>query len=222
MHRIYNEENHETQVAENKQDALRKAEVEGLETCISVIAKNSVKAGEDYEIVNTRSQKFGNVYRYYVDIKVNNNVFTAMSDYNIITRASQFVSISKKGEEVADEVVLTEQNIHGNKVYEEAYKYLFSKFGTELYDYSFPRMTAVNYGRSSEIKCVFIGKKVLLITAMVSENHEPYVLVKEEKSNVKEVEAYLETLKTVENIKKEYNFKQVFSKVLSDTGYKAG
>ena len=221
MHRIYNEEHHETQVAENRQEVLRKAEVQGLERCISVIAKNSVKTGENYEIVNTRSQKFDKIFRYYVDLQVNGKVFTAVSDYNIITGASEFVSIAKKGEEVTEEVVLTEENIHGNKVYEEAYKYMFSKFGTELYDYNFPRMTAINYGRSTEIKCVFIGKKVLLISAMVSENHEPYVLVKEEKSNVKEVEAYLETLRTVENIKKEYNFKQVFSQVLSDTKYSA-
>lgn len=45
MRRIYNEEHHETQVAENRQEVLRKAEVEGLERCISVISKNSVKTG---------------------------------------------------------------------------------------------------------------------------------------------------------------------------------
>ena len=56
---------------------------------------------------------------------------------------------------------------------------------------------------------------------MVSENQEPYVLVQEEKNNVEEVEAYLETLKTVESIKKEYNFQQVFAQVLAENKYSA-
>ena len=127
-------------------------------------------------------------------------VHTAITDYNIVTGSSEFVSIAVKGEEVLDEVVLTESNIHGNKIYEEGYKFIYEKYGLELYDYEFSRMSAVNYGKSTEIKCVFTGNKALLITAMISETHKPYVLWKEEKTNVEEVKVYLETLKTVESV----------------------
>ena len=54
---------------------------------------------------------------------------------------------------------------------------------------------------------------------MISETHKPYVLWKEEKTNVEEVKVYLETLKTVESVQNEYNFKQVFKQVLADTKY---
>ena len=101
------------------------------------------------------------------------------------------MSISLKGEEIVDEVVLTEHNINGNKIYEKGYKFVYEKYGLELYEYEFARMTAKNYGRSTEIKCVFTGNKVILITAMISDQHKPYVLWKEEKTNVQEVKNYL-------------------------------
>ena len=47
------------------------------------------------------------------------------------------------------------------------------------------------------------------------------MLWKEEKTNVEEVKVYLETLKTVESVQNEYNFKQVFKQVLTDTKYNA-
>ena len=101
------------------------------------------------------------------------------------------MSISLKGEETVDEIVLTDHNIQGNKIYEKGYKFVYEKYGLELYDYEFSRMTAKNYGRSTEIKCVFTGNKVILITAMISDQHKPYVLWKEEKTNVQEVKNYL-------------------------------
>lgn len=52
-------------------------------------------------------------------------------------------------------------------------------------------MTAINYGRTTELKYVFVGAKVLLISAMISEQLVPYILWKEEKSNVEEVKAYI-------------------------------
>lgn len=81
-------------------------------------------------------------------------------------------------------------------------------------------MTAINYGRSTELKFVFVGPKVLLISAMINEQYESYVLWKEEKTNVQEVKSYIENLKKVEEIKKEYNFKQVFNNILADKKYK--
>lgn len=58
MSKVYREEHHASQVAENREEELRKAEVDGLEKSIAVVAKNSVKAGQDYDILGTRSQRF--------------------------------------------------------------------------------------------------------------------------------------------------------------------
>ena len=98
MHRIYNEEHADMKTSENKEELLRKAEVEGLEKSISIIAKNSVKVGQEYDILNTRSQKFGNIIRFYVDLDVEGNKFTAINDFNIITSESDFVTVTAKGE----------------------------------------------------------------------------------------------------------------------------
>lgn len=117
-------------------------------------------------------------------------------------------------------MTLTEENIHGNKIFEEGYKFVYEKYGLELYELEFSRMTAINYGRSTELKFVFVGPKVLLISAMINEQYESYVLWKEEKTNVQEVKSYIENLKKVEEIKKEYNFKQVFNNILADKKYK--
>ena len=86
--------------------------------------------------------------------------------------------------------------------------------GLELYGTDFKSMTLKKYGRSNEIKCIFIGNKALVVTVMVSEQHKPYILWKEEKTNVEEVKVYLENRKQVETIKNEYNFKQVYQEAL--------
>ena len=80
-------------------------------------------------------------------------------------------------------------------------------------------MTAVNYGRSTEVRFVFTGAKVLLVSAMINEDHEPYVLYKEEKTNVEEVKVYIENLKKVESVRKEYNFIQIFGELLKSKNY---
>lgn len=64
---------------------------------------------------------------------------------------------------------------------------MYEKYGLELYELEFTRMTAINYGRSTELKFIFLGNKVLLIAIMISEQHEPYVLWKEEKTTPEEV-----------------------------------
>lgn len=81
-------------------------------------------------------------------------------------------------------------------------------------------MSAINYGRSTEVKFVFIGPKVLLVSAMISEEHEPYVLYKEEKTNVEEVKVYIDNLKNIESVKKEYNFIQVLQALLKEKNFK--
>ena len=67
---------------------MRKAEVEGLERSISIISKNSVKSGEEYDIIDTRSQRFDKIYRYFVDIEIGGKIYTAIADFNIITGSS--------------------------------------------------------------------------------------------------------------------------------------
>ena len=178
-------------MALNKEETLRKAEVDGLERSIAIIAKNSIKSNEEYDILSTRSQRYNKIFRYFVDLDIDGKVYTAITDYNIVTGASEFVTIALQGEEVPDEIVLTEENIHGNKIYEQGYKFIYEKYGLELYEYDFSRMSVIKFGRSTEIKCIFTGNKVLLIAVMVSETQEPYVLWKEEKTNVEEVKVYI-------------------------------
>ena len=114
-------------------------------------------------------------------------MYTAINDYNIVAGVSDFVTITLKEELHKTELTLTEENIHGNKIYEKGYKFIYEKYGLELYELEFTRMTAIEYGRSTELKFIFLGNKVLIITIMINGDHEPYVLWKEEKTTPEDV-----------------------------------
>jgi hypothetical protein len=80
-------------------------------------------------------------------------------------------------------------------------------------------MSAIEYGRSTELRFVFVGTKVLLVTIMLNQDG-PYILWKQERTNVQEVKEYMDNLHKVESITKEYNFKQVLAQILGDKKYK--
>ncbi len=42
-----------------------------------------------------------------------------------MTGATVFVNMAPKGEEVKNQITITEENIHGNKVYESGYKFIY-------------------------------------------------------------------------------------------------
>lgn len=151
---------------------------------MSLVARSSIKQGQTYEILTTKSQFFNSIYRYQVRINIEGKVHVALLDYNIETKQPTLVQLSLEGELSQPEVSLNEDNIHGNEIYEKGYKYIYMKFGLELYELEFLRLTAINYGRSTELKFIFVGNsKVLLITIVVNEQ-ETYTLWKEEKTNV--------------------------------------
>jgi len=152
--------------------------VDGLERSIAIIAKNSVKSGQNYDIISSKCQRFEKIFRYFVELEISNKQYVAINDYNIVTGTSVFISLLPKEEETKDEVTLTEENIHGNIIYERGYKFIYEKFGLDLYELEFVRMTAVTLGKSTELKFVFVGSKALLIQIMVTEAGEPYVLWK--------------------------------------------
>ena len=77
---------------------LRRAEVEGLERSIAIVAKNSVKLGQNYDITSSKCQRFEKIFRYFVELDIENKQYIAINDYNIVTGASVFVSLSPKGE----------------------------------------------------------------------------------------------------------------------------
>lgn len=81
---------------------LRRAEVEGLERSIAIVAKNSVKSGQNYDIISSKCQRFDKIFRYFVELEIDNKKYIAINDYNIVTGASIFVSLSPKGEEIKD------------------------------------------------------------------------------------------------------------------------
>lgn len=91
-------------VSKNREEVLRKCEVEGLEKSITIITKNSIKSNEEYDIVNTRSQKFDKIFRYFVDLNIRGKPYVAICDYDIVSGSSEFVSISVKGEESSQEI----------------------------------------------------------------------------------------------------------------------
>jgi hypothetical protein len=86
---------------------LRRAEVDGLERSIAIIAKNSVKSGQNYDISSSKCQRFEKIFRYFVELEINNKKYIAINDYNIVTGISVFVSLSLKDEETKDEITLT-------------------------------------------------------------------------------------------------------------------
>lgn len=98
MSKIYNEEQHDSKVAENKEEVLRRAEVDGLERSIAIVAKNSVKPGQNYDITSSKCQRFEKIFRYFVELEIDKKQYTAINDYNIVTGASVFVNLCPKGE----------------------------------------------------------------------------------------------------------------------------
>jgi hypothetical protein len=129
MSKIYNEEEHDAKVAENKEEVLRKAEVDGLERSISIIAKNSVKSGQSYDIVTSKCQRFDKIFRYFVEIEIEGKLYTAVNDYNIVTATSVFLSLTLKGQENSTEVTITEEIIHSTPSYAQAFLRVYNQLG---------------------------------------------------------------------------------------------
>jgi len=169
--------------------------------------------------LTSRCQKFDKIFRYYVELQIDNKQYTAINDYNIATGSSVFVTLAPAGEAVRNEVTLTEENIHGNAIYERGFKFVYEKFGLDLYEHDFLRLTASTLGKSTELKFVFVGAKGLLIQIMVNEAGEPYVLWKEEKPNVAEIIEAVDSLKKIDTLSKQESFQQVFAQVLTTQGF---
>ena len=172
---------------ENKDEAKRKAEIEGYEKAASVVAKNSIKIGQTYDIISTKSQFFESIFRYQISIQIQSKNYIALVDYNIETKQASLVDLSPSGKPIEPEITLNEENIHSNSIYERGYKFIYIKYGLDLYEMEFSRMTAIKYDRTTELKFVFIGgQKVVLISIIVAEE-DTYTLWKEEKTNVDEI-----------------------------------
>jgi hypothetical protein len=147
---------------------MKKAEIEGYEKSVSVLAKNSIKIGQDYEILSTKSQYFDNIYRYQVSIDIQGKKYVGILDYNIQTKQSSLVDLSLENQPVQPEINLNEENIHSNTIYERGYKHIYMKYGLDLYELSFSRMTALSYAKTTELKFVFVGPtKAVIMTIVV-------------------------------------------------------
>lgn len=185
-----------------------------------MITKNSIKVGQNYDIITSKCQKYNTYFRFHVDLLIDGKNYTAINDYNIITGESIFVTLSPAGEEIKNEITLTEENIHGNAVYETGYKYVFSKYGLELYQVDFSHISATKLGKSTMLKLVFIGNTVgQIISVMVTPELQTYVLWKEEKKNVTELKEAVDTIKKIDILSKQESFKQVFAEVLTTKGF---
>lgn len=206
---------------ENKDEAKRKAEIEGYEKAASVVAKNSIKIGQTYDIISTKSQFFESIFRYQISIQIQSKKYIALVDYNIETKQASLVDLSPSGKPIEPEITLNEENIHSNSIYERGYKFIYIKYGLDLYEMEFSRMTAIKYDRTTELKFVFIGgQKVVLISIIVAEE-DTYTLWKEEKTNVDEIKQYISTLKQIEVISKEPSFVAVYNEVLAQRQFTA-
>lgn len=111
------------------------------------------------------------------------------------------------------EVSLNEENIHGNTIYENGYKFIYMKYGLDLYGMEFSRMTAKDYRRTTELKFIFIGATNVLLITIVSTDSETYTLWMEQKSNVQEVKNYITAVKQTETYQAEPGFQQVIQQV---------
>jgi hypothetical protein len=81
-------------------------------------------------------------------------------------------------------------------------------------------MTAKFLGKYTELKFVFVGAKALLVQLMVNQDgSDTYIVWKEEKENVADIKEAVESLKKIDTISKEENFKQVFTEVLTTKGF---
>lgn len=146
---------------------------------MSVLAKNSIKIGQDYDIISTKSQYFDNIYRYQVSIDIQGKKYVGILDYNIQTKQSSLVDLSLENQPVQPEINLNEENIHSNPIYERGYKYIYMKYGLDLYEHSFSRMTALSYAKTTELKFVFVGPAKAVIMTIVVGSEDIYTLWKE-------------------------------------------
>lgn len=219
LNKIYLKLQNSIENQENQAEARKKAEIEGYEKAVSVLAKNSIKVGQNYDIISTKSQYFNNIYRYHVNIDIQGKIYTGTLDYNIETKQASLVDLSLENEPVQPELNLNEENIHSNQIYENGYKYIYMKYGLELYELSFSRMTALHYDRTTELKFVFVGGEKASIISIVVGPEEVYTLWKEEKSNGEEIKEYIESLKHIETLSKEPNFQAVLAEVITANGF---
>lgn len=65
------------------------------------------------------------------------------------------------------------------------------KYGLELYELTFVRMTVLTYDRSTELKFVFVGADKAIVLDIVVAGDQTYTLWKEEKSDVEEIKQYI-------------------------------
>ncbi len=180
-----------------------------------MVAKNSIKIGQTYDIISTKSQFFEGIFRYQISIQIQSKRYIALVDYNIETKQANLVDLSPSGKPVEPEITLNEENIHSNSIYERGYKFIYIKYGLDLYEMEFSRMTAIKYDRTTELKFVFIGgQKVVLISIVVAEE-DTYTLWKEEKTNVDEIKEYISTLKQIEVVSRDPSFIAVYNEVLT-------
>lgn len=71
------------------------------------------------------------------------------------------------------------------------------KYGLDLYELSFSRMTALAYAKTTELKFVFVGPTKAVIMTIVVGEEDTYTLWKEEKTNVEEITEYVNNLKQI-------------------------
>lgn len=71
------------------------------------------------------------------------------------------------------------------------------KYGLELYELSFSRMTALHYDRTTELKFVFVGGEKAVIISIVVGADDIYTLWKEQKDNGEEIKEYIDNLKQI-------------------------
>lgn len=145
--------------------------------------------------------------------------YTGLLDYNVETKQTQLVDLAPADRPPHPEITLNEENIHNNAIYEQGYKYIYMKYGLELYELSFARMTAIAYERSTELKFVFVGGDKAVVVAIVVAGEETYTLWKEEKQDAEEIKQHIDNLKQVELLSKEPAFQAVLTEAVTSKAF---
>lgn len=94
LNKVYLKLQNSLEHQQDPEEARKKAEMEGYEKAVSVLARNSIKVGQNYEIVGTKSQLFQNIYRYQVQVRIQGKLFSGLLDYNVETKQAELVDLA--------------------------------------------------------------------------------------------------------------------------------
>lgn len=76
---------------EGEAELKQKAQVDGYEACVTLLSKSTIKSGQAYEIISTKTQAYEKVFRYFVRVSVEGKIYEAILDYRMESKTPTLV-----------------------------------------------------------------------------------------------------------------------------------